>query len=585
MHKQRWLRSGKTLKGLVGKTFAWAWMGAMVSGSFALVTPAQAVVSPGCLALGGFENGAGECELAAGAYSKQGTFLLDETLRMKNGAIITVPGLAGGNNLTISSIASIILETGSAINGPSIGSGLPAIGATVTLEADSDNDLDGDVIVQVGAQVTSNGVYAGDINITGKDVDIDGIVEAVGSASGNGQVSASGGVITIIAKCDLSVTGRVSSIGKDPGPDLVHLEGGCAVRIVGLVESTGAAHGMNTVNKCTIDHPDKDPKSIACVEIWAGNSLVIDARAGLNGEINADRTKDGDRKAWIDLFAGRGDVQIFGETSGTVFAVHANGASITNNEAGDIRIASKEGAVTVSGLAVQANALGSGSAGGTVNIEAALDVNLDTASISARGGNAGAARQGGIITSRSFQGLLSWQNGNGNVNPNNTPAGFGFIALESCVPPINTGGTNFNGAVPTTTTNSCATLMPSFPQYVVFPPCLCLEDVKCMCIDRATVNAAKTTLSLQGCAFKIEDPLNPPNLKNNLKAVGFAPACTNAPTCVQNVVNVTGETTANLAVPACAAGQSLFVILGFENSNGVGIQPNSWACSRLPLQF
>lgn len=573
------------MKGLLEKTLSWAWMGALLCGTLASVAPANAVADD-CVALGGVINVGGECELVAGTYNKQGPFLLDETLRLKNGAVINVPGLAGGNNLSISSVASIILETGSEIKGPSTGSGLSAIGATITLEADSDNDLDGDVTIQAGAQVTANGLYGGDINITGKNVQIDGVVESVGTASGNGQVNAGGGVITIIAKCDLSVTGRVSSIGKDPGPDLVHLEGGCAVRIFGLVESTGAAHGINTVNKCTIDHPDKDPKSIACVEVWAGNSLVIDANtAGRNGEVNADRTKDGNRKAWIDLFAGRGDVQILGKTTGTVFAVHANGNGVTNNAAGDIHIASKEGAVTASGFAVQANALGSGSAGGSVNVEAALDVLLDTSFISARGSSTGTTPKGGIITSRSFQGLLSWQNGNGDVRLVNTPAGFGFITLESCVPPINTGGTNFNGAVPTTTTNSCAVLMPTLPQYVVFPPCLCLEDVKCMCIDRATVNAAKTTLSLQGCAFKIDDPLNPGNLKNNLKAVGFAPACTNAPTCVQSTVNVTGETTANLAVPACAAGQSLFVILGFENSNGVGIQPNSWACSRLPLQF
>ena len=53
-----------------------------------------------------------------------------------------------------------------------------------------------------------------------------------------------GGTITIVAGCALTVsdTGLVSSRGRDPGADLVHLEG-CAVKIFGVVESTVTAGG------------------------------------------------------------------------------------------------------------------------------------------------------------------------------------------------------------------------------------------------------------------------------------------------------------------------------------------------------
>ena len=55
---------------------------------------------------------------------------------------------------------------------------------------------------------------------------------------------AQGGKIYIVAGCDVTTEGRITSKGTDPGAELVHLEG-CAVLVRGLVESTGKAHTVN----------------------------------------------------------------------------------------------------------------------------------------------------------------------------------------------------------------------------------------------------------------------------------------------------------------------------------------------------
>ena len=136
--------------------------------------------------------------------------------------------------------------------------------------------------------------------------------------SGTGGLQApGGGPITVIARCDLTVDGTIRSKGNDAGADLIHLEGGCHVVINGLVESTGGGHGIptNPPNHCygpigNPSRPDKPQNSTACIEVWAGDSLVINA----TGELNADLglTGDNDGVSWIDLFA-RGDIAINGK--------------------------------------------------------------------------------------------------------------------------------------------------------------------------------------------------------------------------------------------------------------------------------
>ena len=73
----------------------------------------------------------------------------------------------------------------------------------------------------------------------GLEMHIDGLVRSFGRAGGTGaNQPTGGGPITLKSGCVLEVTpdGVISSEGRDPGADLVHLEG-CEVIVNGLVQS------------------------------------------------------------------------------------------------------------------------------------------------------------------------------------------------------------------------------------------------------------------------------------------------------------------------------------------------------------
>ena len=137
-----------------------------------------------------------------------------------------------------------------------------------------------------GAQILANAVgEAGAIKMfAGKNATINGLVSSEGTL-GDGR----GGPITIDACCDLVIgdTGKVISKGADPGADLVHLQA-CVVEIFGLVASTGPAHEPPFGNLCNVNRPGKPANSGACVEIWAGTTLLIDSTGSHKGEVNAD---------------------------------------------------------------------------------------------------------------------------------------------------------------------------------------------------------------------------------------------------------------------------------------------------------
>ena len=122
----------------------------------------------------------------------------------------------------------------------------------------------------------------------------------------------------------------------------------------------------------------------------------------------------------------------------------------------------KTGTLTASGDAFAAMTTAAGSDGGSVVVEAADDVTLDSARLSARAISiaGGAVGDGGTIAVRSYSADLSWQNGEGDVRPVAT----GVITLTACGT-ITTTGTNFNGEVPSQA-NNCAPTMPSLPSYV-----------------------------------------------------------------------------------------------------------------------
>ena len=305
------------------------------------------------------------------------------------------------------------------------GTAVPPAGALISSDGGSGDGGDititviGDVLTETGTTILSDGRSGGAVEISGENVEIDGLVSSHGTISGVTNQPPGGGTVTVIATEDLTIsdTGVVSSSGQDPGADLVHLEG-CHVTIFGLVESTGAGHALpvNPPNHLN-DHSNHPAGSTAGVEIWADELLLIDSTGTHNGEVKADLTAGSSRRSWIDLFAA-GEITIIGGSTGP-FAVHAtnggNGAT-----GGQIEIISTGGAITASGLAIDATATGSGfPIGGVINIEAFGNIDLDTATIFARGDfiATGGYGGGGTLTARSYNGSLSWQNGVGDVRP------------------------------------------------------------------------------------------------------------------------------------------------------------------------
>ncbi len=455
-----------------------------------------------------------------------GTFEVDRALHIlgPNGALKTGPGTA----LTLNIAGGLTIDAGGRITGNAVAGN--SNGATISITAGGAVLLNGSalisvdqlggqcsggsagnitigsssvspsaIVTQTGSKITANArCSGGEIEIAASKggVDIRGLVESVSTLGGTGGAQRpGGGPISISASCDLTIsgTGRVSSRGSDPGADLIHLEAGGSVFVLGLVESTGPGHAVpvQPANYCAGQkRPDKPADATACVEVWAGKDLVIDGSVGKNGEINADTAQKGGYKvAWIDLFA-RGNIAIYGEGAGPypanahAYAVHAN--QFTGNSTGGlIAVKAKIGTVTLNGRAIQADGAlspfqpAAGGFGGVVTIEAGGGVDLGTASVRARGANKGGGPQaGGDILVRSFTahvvgaalGELNADGGGGKLTPDP-----GTVTLAGCaaLPP----GVSYAGtAIPAATTSgpNCSGA-PTFAAYVVFPTAGCVS--------------------------------------------------------------------------------------------------------------
>lgn len=334
-----------------------------------------------------------------------------------------------------------------------------------------------------------------------------------------------GGTITVDSEFNLSVepTGVISSRGSDPGADLVHLEAPL-VYIAGLVESTSAGHAVPRYPRNHLSgfyRPDKPCNSMGGVEVWAEFITIDRFSPGAVGEINADIGTCGGThgRGWIDLFA-QFEVDIFGSSAGP-FAVHANGGLSQNTDDGGIvTIKSVSGNLFATGLAVQADSTNAGQMGrrheddeddkddeddedsttavemgrrheddehdddstnaggmgGVITLEAWGDMLMDGASLFARGDfvACGGYGHGGHIAVKSFNGMLNWTNGSGDVRPtgSSVPAQRrGAISLVY--------GTMFDLTGTTFPANGTATTpnppslngggSPSLPGYVILP--------------------------------------------------------------------------------------------------------------------
>ena len=407
----------------------------------------------------------------------------DPTTGGTNTGIFAENRISGGlgGNITLTVGGSLTMESGATISSSDTAKGNPnpAGSGDITI------DVNGAIDVQTGAFIAagyfdSNPGSGGAIDIKTQvgDINIDGSVLSQSHLSGTGAVQAPGGGTIFISAgvkdnvgshLTISDTGIVSSKGKDPGADLVHLQG-CGVTIYGLVESTGDGHAIPTNPPNHLDgtfRPDKPENSTGGVEVWTGHSITIDSTGTHNGEINADIGITGGTQGigWIDLFSRDGAIKIIGDVSGP-YAVHANGGLQQNTDAGGlVTIKSTNSEIIASGLAIQANSTTAGSDGGVIVVEALKNITLDTATISAQGDSNpdGGLGDGGTLNVRSFAGNISWTSGAGDVRPDGTInlTAFGTITL----------GATFPAGAPNQF-NDISGGAPTLPDYVILPLCV-----------------------------------------------------------------------------------------------------------------
>jgi hypothetical protein len=358
---------------------------------------------------------------------------------MRNTAVVSSRNRGGGSqeggNITIV-VGGVTLDT----------SVDPAIGVC--------NSPTGDILIERGALITSDSAtgHAGAIALyAGHNITINGTVRAFGDSFGG-----HGGPITIDACCDLLIgdTGLVSSEGHDPGADRVHLEG-CVVVVYGLVQSTAPGHQHASVLCTPPFRPGKPDNSTACVEIWSGTTLTIDATGTHHGQVNADVGMSGGTTGtgWIDVLANQA-ITLIGNTTTPYNAggnpnvnslvtpywvLHANMA-LQNGHGGDIAVQSTTGTVTTSGRAIQANAStgSNGGKGGHVKVEASSNVAFGTSSIQAIGDIGSTSQAGGTIVGRSFNGTLTGGPLPGQLDAAGGPPA-GSVTLFACLGVTYTG--------------------------------------------------------------------------------------------------------------------------------------------------
>lgn len=404
--------------------------------------------------------------------------LLSGDMEMQAGSEITVEdnaagGAIDGGNIEITVNGNFVMRgTGTAADPLALGcaavagaciSSSDVLGAggkagNVTITLGTKTPAAGVFTMEPGSAVLANGVTGGEIEVTaGLEMHIDGLVRSFGRASGTAGRPNGGGPITLKSGCVLEVTpdGVISSEGRDPGADLVHLEG-CEVVVNGLVQSIALGNGGHTVpaagNKCNDDnvvaHPlGGAPAFTACVEIW-GNNITINSILPNKGEVSVDGIAG--NRAWIDLFA-KNNITIINDIVGP-YSVHANSGTTTGDFGGVITSKAQTGAYTSSGFAIQANSLAPGSNGGDVTIEASGNVELTDSAVQALGSAAGANPAGGKISARSFNGFVLG-NAPGELIATGGPP-VGVITLQGCGTGADGDGVNYTG-----TTNPAATIL------------------------------------------------------------------------------------------------------------------------------
>jgi hypothetical protein len=384
------------------------------------------------------------------------------------GAAIT---LTVGGNLALNGTA--IVSTASKSSSGSTGgaitanvSGSVALASGTTIDSGAANATGGSITIAAGNVISVDGnVLSGPsrtiLSTRLTDVALDG-----------GTGNTVGGAITIgsstFVEPALSVgaTANIISQGSDGGAGPVKLDA-CGIQIKGLVAALSSKDGA------------------AQVSIRSGKDVLIDGRdlggSGTRmGRVRADSEPSGTAvHKGVDIFAGE-TIDLFGP-SGSLFVITSHpGQHDSKSYGGLIRITSLGEGVNASGNVVDTGRTASGDTGGTVQVAAKGDVNLNTAVLRAIGDSStgNPNRGGGSISVRSYSGNVIWTNGTGDVRPVGSssglaPADQGSITLTACGTISTTGSTFPSNGTPTsplpdTHTGSCSPAAPSLPSGV--PP-------------------------------------------------------------------------------------------------------------------
>ncbi len=391
-------------------------------------------------------------------------------------------GNGNGGNLTFTVGGNVSLQSGPPlfVNGAVISSGNEGngtggsitftVGGTstfspgTTVSAASAGGQAGAILVQSGGRISANGLIASAPTRT-----LAGSSRYTGEVMGGGSNNAKGGTITLRSTTNtepgvvIDGFATIVSQGESAGSSRVLVEG-CGIQIRGLVASV--ARGGSS----------------SAVSVRSGTSILVDTRdlifqipADLRfGVLRADSTSGSAASYKVDLFAPAG-IQVLGPGPSSPFFSVTSNPSGNSASGGGIRVLSQASTVTASGNAFQAGDTSNNDNGGSINISARGNVNLNTATIRAIGGSNG---KGGSIAVRSYAGSVTWQSGVGDARPTGSAVSSskrGTIGITYCTT-VSTSGTSFPtngspvGPYPTTT-NSCSPAAPTLPVGETIPNC------------------------------------------------------------------------------------------------------------------
>ena len=376
--------------------------------------------------------------------------------------------LTVGGNLALNgdAIVSTASKTSSGSTGGAITatvSGSVALASGTTIDSGASNARGGNITVAAGNIISVDGNVLSGPSRTILSTRLTGLVLDGGTGNSIGGAITIGSSTFVEPALTVGSNANIVSQGADGGAGPITLDA-CGIQIRGLVA------GLSR----------KD--SAAQVSIRSGKDVLVDGRdlgaTGTRmGRVRSDAPSGTAANKGVDIFAGE-TIDIFGPT-GTLFVITSlPGLHDSKSYGGLIRVMSLGDAVNASGNVIDDGHTASGDSGGTVEISAKGDTNLNAAVIRAVGDftTNNSNRGGGAIRVRSYSGNVIWTNGTGDVRPVGSASGLapgdqGTIVLTACGTVSTTGSTfpvmgTATSMFPETHTGVCSPAAPSLPSGV-----------------------------------------------------------------------------------------------------------------------